>query len=245
MGTDAAFVCVCRPRRFVKSVDADMLTAYYTKGANSRSQFDGLSVSKTPGYERHLNAHDVYALLVHLGYLGFDQSEGVVFIPNEEIRQEFARSLRSGGRVQLAKLIRESRELQERTLAGDESYVADAIARAHDGAAGPLHYNDEQALRAAVKLAYIWSVDDYLRVDELPGGRGFADLAFLPKTGSPLPPMLIELKWDKPVDTALEQMRKRNYPAALQGLKGECMLVGVTYHEGSDLHECKIERIEL
>jgi hypothetical protein len=57
--------------------------------------------------------------------------------------------------------------------------------------------------------------------------------------------MLIELKWDKPADAALEQMRKRNYPAALQDLKGECMLVGVTYHEESDLHECRIERIEL
>ena len=63
--------------------------------------------------------------------------------------------------------------------------------RAHESAAGPRYYNDEQALRAAVKLAYIWSIEDYLRVDELPGGRGFADVVFIPKPGSSLPPMAV------------------------------------------------------
>ena len=188
---------------------------------------------------------DVYALLVHLGYLGYDQVERAVFIPNEEIRREFANSLRVGGRPQLSALVRNSRELQERTLAGDEEYVAEALRLAHDSAAGPHHYNDEQSLRAAVKLAYIWSIDDYLRLDELPGGRGYADVAFVPKPGSLLPPMLVELKWNKPVESALEQAKQRNYLAALAGLTGECLLVGITYQEGSDRHNCRIERIEL
>ncbi len=188
---------------------------------------------------------DVYALLVHLGYLGYDQVERTVFIPNEEIRREFATSLREGARPQLARLIRNSRELQRRTIDGDEAYVAEALRIAHNSAAAPQHYNDEQALRAAVKLAYIWSIDDYLRVDELPGGRGYADLAFLPKPGSALPPMIVELKWDKPVDAAITQAHRRNYPEALRELSGECMLAGITYHEADDAHECRIERISL
>ena len=188
---------------------------------------------------------DVYALLCHLGYLGYDEVERAVFIPNEEIRREFATSVKAGARPQLARLVRESRELQARTLAGDEAYVADAVARAHDSAAGPAHYSDEQALRAAVKLAYIWSVDDYLRVDELTGGRGYADVVYIPKPGSTLPPMVVELKWDKPVESALDQIRRRDYPAGLAGLGDECVLVGVTYHEGTDEHECCIERVEL
>lgn len=188
---------------------------------------------------------DVYALLVHLGYLGYDQVERMVFIPNEEIRREFATSIRAGARPQLAALVRESRELQRRALAGDAAFVADAMRRAHDSAAGPHYYNDEQALRAAVKLAFIWSIDDYLRVDELAGGRGYADLAFVPRPGSSLPPMLVELKWNRSVDSALDQVRQRNYPAALAGLAGECVLVGITYREGTDAHECSIERVAL
>lgn len=188
---------------------------------------------------------EVYALLVHLGYLGYDEDDQSVFIPNEEIRREFRTAIRTGARPQLAALVRDSRELQRRTLEGDAAYVADAVRRAHNSAAGPRYYNDEQALRAAVKLAYIWSVDDYLRVDELPGGRGHADVAFIPKPGSALPPLVVELKWDKPVDAAISQIRARDYPAALSGLSGECVLVGITYREGTDEHECTIERVAL
>lgn len=188
---------------------------------------------------------DMYALLVHLGYLGYDEEARTVFIPNEEVRREFATSVRVGARPQLAALVRDSRELQRRTLEGDESYVADAMRRAHNSAAGPHYYNNEQALRAAVKLAYIWSVDDYLRVDELGGGRGYADIAFIPKPTSSLPPLVVELKWDKPTEAALDQIYARNYPAALAGLAGECVLVGITYHEGSDEHECRIDRVQL
>lgn len=82
-------------------------------------------------------------------------------------------------------------------------------------------------------------------MDELPGGRGYADVVFIPKPGSPLPPMIIELKWDRPTNAAIGQIRKRNYPAALANLKGDCVLVGVTYRDGDERHECRIERIRL
>jgi len=188
---------------------------------------------------------DVYALLVHLGYLGFDQVERAVFIPNEEIRREFVNALRGGARPGLAQLARESRELIRATCDGDEAYVADALQRAHSWAASPRYYNDEQALRAAVKFAYIAGIDDYLRIDELPGGRGYADLVFVPKPGSALPPLVVELKWDKPVKAAIDQIRQRDYPAALAGLGGECVLAGVTYDERSCEHTCAIERMSL
>ncbi|HAM16885.1 MAG TPA: AAA family ATPase, partial [Eggerthellaceae bacterium] len=115
---------------------------------------------------------DMYALLAHLGYLGYDRVERAVFIPNEEIRREFVNALRGGARPGLARLATESRELVRATCDGDEGYVADALERAHSWAAGPRYYNDEQALRAAVKFAYLAAIDDYLRIDELPGGRG-------------------------------------------------------------------------
>ena len=57
--------------------------------------------------------------------------------------------------------------------------------------------------------------------------------------------MVVELKWDKPVESAIVQVEERNYPVALAGLTGECVLVGVTYHEGTDVHECEIRRVRL
>lgn len=59
IGRENRFVAVSRPRRFGKSVDANMLVAYYSKGCDSRSQFEGLAVADDPSFEKHLNKHDV------------------------------------------------------------------------------------------------------------------------------------------------------------------------------------------
>lgn len=59
LGTLQAFVCNSRPRRFGKSVTADMLTAYYSKGADASELFQGLAISQIPGFTRHLNKYDV------------------------------------------------------------------------------------------------------------------------------------------------------------------------------------------
>ena len=211
------------------------------EGARVRASVGGFSNTMTDFRDKG----DVYALLCHLGYLGYDAKTSEVFIPNEEIRLEFVNALRGGGRPGLARLIRESRDLVRATLEGDEAYVADALDRAHSWAAAPLWYNDEQALRAAVKFAYLSAMDDYLRVDELPGGKGYADVVYVPKRGSALPAMVVELKWDRPANTALDQIRDRNYPAAFSGLSGECVLVGITYDPNTKVHSCAIDRMNL
>ncbi|MBQ9068106.1 MAG: hypothetical protein IJ131_03455 [Eggerthellaceae bacterium] len=115
----------------------------------------------------------------------------------------------------------------------------------HQWAASPIHYNGEQALRAAVKFAYLAGIDDYLRIDELPGGKGFADVVFVPKPGSALLPLVVELKWDQPAGAALDQIRARNYPAALANLEGDCVLAGITYNSETKEHSCVVERIQI
>ena len=62
--TDAKYICITRPRRFGKTVNANMLGAYYTKGRDSRSLFDGLKISGAPSCEKHLNKHNV----VHIDF---------------------------------------------------------------------------------------------------------------------------------------------------------------------------------
>ena len=53
------FVCVSRPRRFGKSMAADMLAAYYSRGEDSEALFGGLAIAKAPSYRAHLNQYDV------------------------------------------------------------------------------------------------------------------------------------------------------------------------------------------
>ncbi|MBP3205356.1 MAG: hypothetical protein J6M66_08030 [Lachnospiraceae bacterium] len=79
---------------------------------------------------------------------------------------------------------------------------------------------DEQALRYVIKFAYIAAIDQYLKVKELPSGKGIADVVYLPKRRSPLPALIIELKWDKSSEAAIRQIKERNYPAVLRDYGG-------------------------
>ena len=56
------FICVSRPRRFGKSIAADMLTAYYTRGCDSREMFGGLKIATDKSFETHLNKYNVIRL---------------------------------------------------------------------------------------------------------------------------------------------------------------------------------------
>ncbi|MDO4170400.1 MAG: AAA family ATPase [Lachnospiraceae bacterium] len=57
--TNNQYICITRPRRFGKTVNANMLGAYYTKGYDSHNLFDNLEISKTDGYLKHMNQHNV------------------------------------------------------------------------------------------------------------------------------------------------------------------------------------------
>lgn len=74
---------------------------------------------------------DVFTLMVHLGYLGYDSVEKCVFIPNEEVREEFVLAVTKGKHMELARLIKNSDWLLERTLNMDERAVEKAIGEAH------------------------------------------------------------------------------------------------------------------
>lgn len=187
--------------------------------------------------------NDLLTLLIHLGYLAYNSENSTVRIPNNEIKDEFYAALEESSHKDLAKLIKESDYLLECTLEGKEADVAEAIEAAHDAGTAPLFYNSEQALRSIIKFAYISAVDDYVQIQELPSGKGYADVVFIPKKTSDKPAMVIELKWNKEADTAIKQIKENNYPQLIKNLSGDIVLVGINYDEKSKKHECKIERI--
>lgn len=59
ISTGNRYLCITRPRRFGKTVNANMLGAFYTKGYDTHHQFDGLAVAQTDNYEKHLNQYHV------------------------------------------------------------------------------------------------------------------------------------------------------------------------------------------
>lgn len=189
---------------------------------------------------------DVLTLLVHLGYLCYSEEEGTVRIPNEEVRMEFRRILTAADASEKwIRLIQKSRKLLKDTLAGEEEAVAEAIEQIRDTEYAPTFYNDEQALRYVVKFAYIAAIGQYMKVEELPSGHGIADVAYIPKARSPLPALLVELKWNRSAGGAIAQIRERNYPAVFKNAGGEAVLVGINYSEKTRRHTCRIERIQL
>ena len=101
---------------------------------------------------------DVLTLLVHLGYLAYDEDSGEVCIPDEEVRQEFLRAVRNGKRKELVKAIQLSDKLLDATLNMDTETVVDILEEFHEASATPQFYNNEQALRSVVIMAYLTTV---------------------------------------------------------------------------------------
>lgn len=84
---------VSRPRRFGKSLAADMLNAYYNKDLNSRDLFKDLKISKDPSFETFLNKYDViYLDLIDFTNLAKDNKESLVDCINRETVKEFRKA---------------------------------------------------------------------------------------------------------------------------------------------------------
>ena len=195
---------------------------------------------------------DVLTLLIHLGYLTFDLEEepyggeslaGLVRIPNEEVRREFGAILRRAKHKKLIELVRKSDRLLQDIINGRNEEAAEAIQDVHDSCYAPTYYNDEQSLRSVIRLACISWDDQYAKAEELPSGHGIADVAFFPKRRSALPAIVIELKWNKSGNGAIQQMKNRNYQKVFEQFDGEIILAGVNYDSVSKKHTCRIERV--
>ena len=187
---------------------------------------------------------DILTLLIHIGYLGYDAETREAFIPNKEIIGEFENAMSVGGWSEVMRVLKASDQLLEATLNGDEERVARGLDRAHTEVASILSYNDENSLGCAVGLAYYSARKDYRIIREMPTGRGFADLVFLPLPHTGKPAIVVELKYDKTAETAIQQIKEKQYTQALEGYVGEIILVGINYEKGNKdkPHSCIIER---
>lgn len=258
---------IYNPKAVVSVMLRDNFKSYWSQTGTYESvlplinkDFDGLKTAilamlsgdevrvKTTTFQNDMitfrNKDDVLTLLVHLGYLAFNQKKGTAYIPNEEIRREFMDAVEDDKWKELLQFELQSEELLEATWNMDSEKVAQSIERIHSEYASAIQYNNENSLSSVLTIAYLSSMNYYFKpIREFPTGKGFADFIFLPKseyTGE-YPALVVELKWNQDAETAVRQIKEKNYPQALMPYVGNILLVGISYDKKTKTHECMIE----
>lgn len=215
----------------VKLIGGERLTVDVTAFQNDMTTFSGQD--------------DVLTLLIHLGYLAYDSEREEVFIPNEELREEFIRTTKRSGWNEVIKALEHSDHLLEATLQMNEAAVAKAIDEVHMDNTSIIQYNNENALSLVISMAYYSARKEYMLFREFPTGKGIADIVFLPKGYSDKPAIVVELKWNVSAEGAIRQIKERRYGEALGTYEGEVLLVGINYDKRSKLHTCKIAKLTI
>ena len=185
---------------------------------------------------------DVLTLLIHLGYLGYRYADKTVFIPNEEIRSEYVSAIAVSDWGEVSKALKNSADTLQAIWQGREEQVAEGIRQAHFETSH-LQYNDENALSYTISLALYAARNFYTVHRELSGGKGFADIVYVPrKRFLDKPALVVELKWDKNAEGAIQQIKEKEYCRSLEEYKGNLLLVGINYDKKTQVHTCKIEQ---
>ena len=190
---------------------------------------------------------DVLTYMIHLGYLGYDQTSRTAFVPNEEIRQELKNAVERKQWNEMLQFQQESEKLLYATLDMDGEAAAAQIEKLHNEYVSVVQYNNENSLSSVLALGYLSAMQYYFKpIRELPTGRGCADFVFIPKPEYKAfyPAIVAELKWNKNARTALQQIKDRRYPDSILDYTGEILLVGINYDRDSKEHQCIIEKYE-
>ena len=259
-------VCIFNPLSVVKSVSGKEFWSYWSQTGSFEAlkdyilmDFEGIKedvIKMISGesvevdvstYLNTMNSFnskdDVFTYLIHLGYLSYNRKEQTCKIPNEEVRQEWVKSVKfSPDYKPLMAVINASKKLLDDTVNGNEEAVARALDAAHTEVTSPLTYNDEHCFQSAICLAYFYANTRYTLVKELPTGKGYADLVLIPYLPN-IPALVIELKHNKSSESALQQIKDKKYHESLKNYYGNMLFVGINYDEKTKEHTCKIEKI--
>ena len=209
--------------------------------AGGRCKVETTSFGNDPAIVR--NRDEVLTLLIHLGYLAYDAANHECYIPNMEVGEEMKNAITANNWSHVIDTLKDSDDLLRDLLDGEADKVAAAIDAAHERNTSILKYNDENALACVINLALYTARNKYRIVREMPTGRGFADMVFIPWHNVSLPAIVVELKWKQSAQTALDQIRERHNPESMKDYTGEVILCGVNYDKETKVHTCVIERV--
>ncbi|MCD8075377.1 MAG: ATP-binding protein [Lachnospiraceae bacterium] len=194
--------------------------------------------------------NEILSAMTVYGYLNY--CDGCVRIPNRELWEEFNRIIQEEPKYSyMRELEKESARILQATYDGDEDTVGKVLSIVHTTESPLKAYNDEAELSGSVKLAYIAARNKYNMEREDQAGIGYVDYIFYPHNRSD-DGIIIELKVDDSPETALQQIKDKNYALKFQGKMGEApkttgriILVGIGYYRKDKVHRCRIEVLRL
>lgn len=180
----------------------------------------------------------VLTTLIHLGYFAYDRTAQEAYVPNKEIQEVFYKYMENETGDNLSAFMALSERVVEAVLTMDADRTAQLVQKVHNDFISSIEYNDENSLSCTITVALLAFFKFYHKpVREYPCGKGFADIVYLPLARYPnRPVVVVELKWDKTAQTAVTQIKEREY-------SGEILLVGITYDRKTKEHQCVIERL--
>ena len=99
LGTEQKYICVSRPRRFGKSMAANMLAAYYDRSESTEELFQNLTISKERSYKENLNQYDVIHFDVQWCMMDAGRMAPYVGFTEAEVHDLFAERKRGNATV--------------------------------------------------------------------------------------------------------------------------------------------------
>ena len=183
---------------------------------------------------------DVNTILVHLGYLAFDQVNSEVFIPNQELLSVFGKTVKNCNWPIISDALKKSDDLLKATLDMNGPEVANIIGQIHYSLSSSITYNNENSLSCVIINAYYTARRFYSIIREHPLGHGYADFVFIPRHGINKPAILFELKWNKNANTAITQIKEKKYSEHLSDYIDNIIIVAISYNKSTKKHECEI-----
>ncbi|MBR1873247.1 MAG: AAA family ATPase [Bacteroidales bacterium] len=251
------------PNSVMQALDSDWCSNYWGKTGSYvavadyiKMNFEGLkddilrmlaggrSFVDPTGFQNDMSVvrskDDVLTILIHLGYLSFLWETSECYIPNREVMGEMVNAVKANNWVAVA--LQQSAQLLRSTIEGDADAVARGVDAAHDENTSILSYNNENSLACVLSIAYYAARGNYILHRELPTGKGFADIVLYPRKNVDSPAVILELKFDSSADSAIDQIKRKEYPAKLSGYSGNLLLVGIAYDRKTKQHSCVIEK---
>ena len=185
-----------------------------------------------------LNSRDeILSAMVVFGFLTYHDHE--LRIPNRELMEKFEKILKRDSMGAIAEITKQSKAVLQATLAKDSAKVAQYLESVYDEEIPFIKYNDENSLSCIVTLCYLYARNYYDIGREDKSGKGYVDYLFTP-INKQYPPIILELKFNKSAQDALDQIYERHYIDKVKDYQ-EVLLVGINYDSVSKRHECMIE----
>ena len=185
---------------------------------------------------------DVLTVLIHLGYLSYDRETRECYLPNREVAIEMESAVRKTNWQGVIEAIKTSERLLQSLLRGDAEAVARGVETVHRQEVSLFKYNDENSMACVISLAFYAARNDFHVHREYQTGDGYADLVLIPRKNVNKPAVVIELKYDKTVGTAIDQIKEKHYPEKVADYTGDILLCGISYDREAKTHSCRIER---